>query len=700
MNWSKYPFLRLLLSLSTGILVYEVVGGLPLSSWMILVILPLLLGVEILLNRWIHSYQFRWIFGVYNILVFAYVGYACACLKEVNRDARHYSQVSNPLGAYLARIHDPPTEKENSIKVVLELLGSQTDTIPTLVSGKVLAYVQKSETAKSLRYGDVLALVAPIEEVPPPANPEEFDYRRFLERKGITGRVYLKEGNWLLTGARQANPLFAFAYRFRDRLLGILRCHGITEEEFGVGAAILLGYDDSLPPQVRQQYVAAGAMHVLCVSGMHVGIIYLLASFVLGFWGKQKRMVRIRRIFLLALIWFYALLTGLSPSILRSTLMITFVVFGELIRRKGFTVNSIAASAFVLLLLDPNTLFAMGFQLSYVAVLGIVLLQKPINNLLFVNNIVVDKIWEITAVSLAAQLSTMPFTVYYFHQFTPYFWLSNLFLTPMSFVVILSGMVFLLLSWIPWINGLMGKLLRLCLHWMNQGVPWVEQLPFSIVKGQYINKVCFALSLALLLLFLLFVTIKRKRMLMEMLVLGVMLALAMAWQTFRCAHQNMMIVYSLRNHTAISFVSGFSSVMLCDASLLEDPSAINYSLKGSWSKAQLSMNPPCYTLNEDVSNDLVFKRKHLVSFHGELFAFWDSSRTAVRGCEPLPVDYLMVRERQKPELNRILEKYRLGLLLIDGSVPGYLALEWKRQAQSKGISYVDLKEGCYVREYR
>ena len=285
-------------------------------------------------------------------------------------------------GSAFARVYEPPTEKENSVKVLLDMRGF-----------KVMAYFEKSEESLHLSYGDLLAFWTPLEEITPPMNPEEFDYRQYLNRRGVTGRVYLKQGDWLNTDLTETNPIYVFAYRFRDSLLQALKRCGITDDEFGVGAAILLGYDESLPAQIRQNYVAVGSMHILCVSGMHVGIIYLLASFVLNLLGKGKKSALARRLILLALIWFYALLTGLSPSIMRSTLMITFVLFGEIIHRKGFALNSIAASAFILLLIDPNNLFAIGFQLSYVAVVGIVLLQKPIYNLIYVKNKLLDKLF-------------------------------------------------------------------------------------------------------------------------------------------------------------------------------------------------------------------------------------------------------------------------------------------------------------------
>lgn len=698
MNWNKYPFLRLLIPLAAGILLCEAVGPVDCDKTLLLSILVALLCAEMILSRLLKTYRYRWLFGVQTMLVFAFLGYYRSCLQDVTAKKDYYGELDGTSGCYLARIYDPPTEKDKSVKVLLELVGYRNDSTETKVSGKVMAYFQKSEGSMGLKYGDLLSFSVPVEEIPPPLNPEEFDYRKYLERRGVTGRVYLKEGNWWPTGVCEDNPIYAFAYRFRFRLLEILKNNGISEDEFGIGAAILLGYDESLPAQVRQNFVAAGAMHILCVSGMHVGIVYLLASFFLGFLGRKKKAIVVKKSVLLVLIWFYALLTGLSPSVMRSTLMITFLIVGELIRRKGFALNSIAASAFMLLLIDPNNLFAIGFQLSYAAVVGIVLLQRPIYNLLYVKNRLLDKLWEITAVSLAAQIATMPFTIFYFKQFTPYFWLSNLFMTPMSFLVILAGMLLLLLSWVPMLGVVLGKVVWWMLHLMNGIVSGIRLLPLSLVKGLYMSDFQFGLSMLLLLLLWLFVNLKKKRMMMEMLVLSVVFSVSLAFSSQKSIEEDRLIVYSLRNHTAIDFISDGTHVLLCDEALLGDPSTIDYSLKGFWARQRLAMNPPCFTLKEDVAAGSLRKKAWLFSFQGVLLALWEPTMSVGNGSHRVEVDYLMVREKQKPDLLRVKNSYEIGMLLIDGSVPDYLADEWIRQAEELGVPYHSLKNGAFVCE--
>jgi len=176
----------------------------------------------------------------------------------------------------------------------------------------------------------------------------------------------------------------------------------------------------------------AGAMHILCVSGLHVGIIYLVISFFLGFLNNTRFNNILKAILLLLTVWAYAIITGLSPSVQRASLMLSVFIIGNLLNRARDTYNTLAISALILLIIDPYLLFNVGFQLSYAAVIGIVTFHQPIYKLLYFKNTIIDKIWSITVLSFAAQMATFPIATYYFHFFPPWFWLTNLFTFPLS----------------------------------------------------------------------------------------------------------------------------------------------------------------------------------------------------------------------------------------------------------------------------
>ena len=251
MNWNKYPFVRMVLALALGIFIGDRVEAGWMGRAFPLGLLGLLLSVAIVLHLCLKTYRYRWIFGVVALLTVLWLGFARAVMTP--RSATNAAVPSE--GWRLARVLEPPEEREKTVKVLLALESAKTDSGWIQTSGKAIAYFQKDENALSLHYGDLLGFSLPLESVAPPKNPMEFDYRRYLGRRGVTWSVYLKSGDWVATGSRRVNPLYAFAYRFRQRLLEALQACGVTDDEFGVGAAILLGYDESLPAQVRKNYV-------------------------------------------------------------------------------------------------------------------------------------------------------------------------------------------------------------------------------------------------------------------------------------------------------------------------------------------------------------------------------------------------------------------------------------------------------------
>jgi len=695
-DYTKYPFVRMLIPFVLGIWCCACLPAFRLSSSSTIIIALVLFALASVTSFVLKSYRNNWIFGAVMGCYLFLAGYALTQVHEAETQKNYFRNFEANAHYYVARVCDYPTERSNSIRTVLDLEYQFGDSLSSRpVSGKVMAYFPKSDSAFALRYGDLIAIPAPIREVTPPLNPEEFDYRAYLARKGITGQVYLKDEDWIGLQTNNANPIYAFSYRFRDVLLASLRRSGLNDNEFGVAATILLGYDDNLADEVRKNYVAAGSMHILCVSGMHVGIIYLLASFLLSFLSRKKWQITLRQVLLLTLIWFYALIAGLSPSILRASLMISFVIIGEMIRRKGFIINSIAASAFILLCINPNNLFEIGFLLSYAAVIGIVMLQRPIYSWFVIKNKLLDRAWQITSVALAAQIATIPFTLFYFNQFTTYFWLSNLFMTPVSFIVVISGMVLLLVSWIPYLNTLVGYLVWGAVYVMNWIVARIESIPYSIIKGLYISEFEFAMLLVAFLLLLLMVTLRRRRLFIPMLSALLLVMVSLTIRVYSSENQQGMTVFSLRKHTAIDFVRGGEHLLLADTSLMADESTVDYSLKGAWSKRSLSIHPQVIGFEEDFANDYLLKKSNLVSFDGKLLALWDDSYQMSDSLDyRLPVDYLLVRGRQNPDVQSIVNGYDTKMLLVDGSVPHYLAEKWMAQAKALDMPCYDLGNGA------
>ncbi len=275
-------------------------------------------------------------------------------------------------------------------------------------------------------------------------------------------------------------PIFQISYKGRQKMLEMLVSNGIAGDEFAVVSAILLGYNENLEPEFRAKYADAGALHVLCVSGLHVGIVFALIELFLTFLNRRKSTSIIRLVIILLCIWCYAFITGLSTSVQRASVMFSFLAFRQIGKYHSNPYNLLATSAFVLLLINPYIFNKIGFQLSYVAVVAIIALSNPIYSLVAIKNKFFDAIWKLLVVSYTAQVGTFPLSIYYFHQFPNYFFLTNLLIIPSVWLIIYTGIITLAVSVIwSWPAAKISFLLNLMLMALYTSVSFIDELPFS-----------------------------------------------------------------------------------------------------------------------------------------------------------------------------------------------------------------------------
>ena len=696
--WYKYPFIRLLIPFAIGICLAFYSKGCCASAKSILymlIILVVLLTFMTLSSKFIKNYRYRYIYSISLNVFLLILGFSFVKIKDYKLNINDLESVDYVPKCYVARLFDCPTIKDNSVKAILELVEIEDEnSVKHSIETKVITYFEKDDKSLSLKYGDCVVFMVNPEEVKPPLNPEQFDYKDYLYKKGVTHQVYLQSDKWLNLNYNRSNPIYRFSYWLRDFLLEVMRNLGIGEDEYAVATAILLGYDDSLPMDLRQKYVAAGAMHILCVSGLHVGVVFMVFSYILVFLDDRKKVQRIlKHLLLLSLIWLYALLAGLAPSILRATIMLSFVVIGNVINRKGVLLNSLAASALILLCVNPANLFDIGFMLSYVAVVGIVVLQKPISKMIYSRYKIINKVWEITSVTIAAQIATLPFTIYYFHQFPTYFWLSNLFMTPISSVVIIGGMIMLLIFFIPYINTIIAFLVSKMIHAMNLGVGWIESLPFSIIKGIYIDTSQFVILLMILLFLLLFVELKEKRLIFYMMILSSLFLILNFNIILKQKNQNEMVVYSINNATVVDFIKGKEHFLLSDSTFFNDKSSISYNIENFLVKKGVFFNGKTIQFCDNFDGNFVKKRKSVVIFGEKVLGMSDGSDFLSDSLSyKIPLDFMLVYGKKWQSLEKLLNIYNFDYLIIDRTVPLYLTTELIDEAEELGIKYYSIRE--------
>lgn len=346
--------------------------------------------------------------------------------------------------------------------------------------GKVLLYLQKDSMPMPVM-GDVLLVETQVRRGGKSGN---FDYGLYLRRQGIVGTCWALRRNWQLIGHEDDMGLKGLAKRSQYFLYQQYRKMGVEGQELGIISALTLGYREDLDKDVQRAFSASGAMHVLAVSGLHTGIVWGIVMWILtlGVLYKPLWEDKFRRWLLnistIVLIWAYAFLTGLSPSVMRSALMLTFWALSSLLEQQTSRWNPLLAAAVVILIVNPLALWSVSFQLSFAAVAGIMLFGSSMQQAVVSKGRVWQSVSGLLIVSLAAQLGTMPLTLHYFGQTSNYFALTNLIVVPMAGILLSLGFSTLAMSWCA-VGEWLGWATKWCTWLLNQAVQWIESLPYS-----------------------------------------------------------------------------------------------------------------------------------------------------------------------------------------------------------------------------
>ncbi len=366
----------------------------------------------------------------------------------------------------LAHIDGKISSSKNSIGAEATLTNLfNRDNKPTTVNEPIILRLEKDSAACSLQQGDIVLFTQHIAPIANKANPEAFDYASLMRHKGYIYTQYLPAGQWKIAGKKQQNSFKGKAERQRDKYLAYIDQGGFTPESIGLLKALLLGYTEEVSDAQRATFSTAGLSHILAVSGLHTGIIWVVLSALFAplLWFRQKRL---HALAILVCIWIYAFITGLSPSVIRACVMVTIVLIGTIITRKPRPLNSLFVAATIMLLYNPHYLFQVGFQLSFLSVLAILYLYTPLYHTWNPYNKILRKMWSLLCVSIVAQIGTLPLVIYYFHEFPLLGLLTNIIVVPLLPILLFCGFLWLILA----SCGIQIELLREVLNYSTYGL--------------------------------------------------------------------------------------------------------------------------------------------------------------------------------------------------------------------------------------
>lgn len=684
--WKKSPFIKLLLPLAAGILL-QWYRPLQVHFWWAGLLLG---GAGLALFFFIplfDRYRYSFISGLFSILLFISTGALLLRQKDIRNNpewiGRHY-RVNDGL---LVRLEEPPVEKPRSWKAVTRVRFLLQDGKKIPVKGRIICYFKK-DSAFQLRFGSELLLKKTIQPILHSGNPGSFNYRRYCLFQGITHQLYLEPDDYRLVTGSKSRSFRAFLFDLRENLLEILRKNIRGEKELGLAEALLIGYKNDLDTSLVQAYARTGVVHIIAISGLHLGLIYWLLGLLLLPLKKNKRFRWLYPLLIITGLWLFSLLAGAQPSILRSALMFTCIVCAESLSRKTSVYNSLALSAFTLLCINPFWLWDIGFQLSYAAVLSILVFYRPVYNWFYIKNKILDSLWKLNAVTLAAQVLTLPFCVYHFHQFPNLFLLSNFLAVPLSSLVLLGEILLCTIAFIPGLALLAGKSIAWLIRFMNNYIEAIDRIPFSQWYGLQLSIPQALWLLAAITGFAYWLMTRFVKGLTGALFAFLCFSGLRSWSFYQCNQQEQLIIYQVPRGSALDIIKGRRYLFIGDSSLQADdatrnfhlqPARILFRVKEATQLPGLLRQGPCLQVGG----------RKILLLRQPLYSRLPGKRMAI--------DLLVVSGNyatEKTVLNRILQPDQV---VLDGSVPFWRVQSWKKILDSLHIPCHAVSEsGAFV----
>ena len=425
---SEIPLLRILLPLAAGIItgLYitpDLKGFITLGTSS-----AILLLISVFFNNNIRNY---WYGPAVSFALFV-----CG-ISIYTQEKSSISILDNRETTFQGIITDYPVEKENTWMLTVKLESEFAGAESRDAGGSMVIYVRKEMPVENIMPGDnILFRCIPLPVVNR-GNPNEFDYRFYMERRHIRYFAFAGKEDILSIKAPVKRKMRQSALIIRQKMIMKYMERGISGNRLGITAAITLGEKDLLEPEVRNKFIEAGVIHIMAVSGLHVGILSIFVFNILFFTGR--RFAPIRVLITIAVLWAFAFITGLAAPVLRATIMFSFLQAGKLMKRPVNSINLVLASAIIIMIIRPSVIFDSGFLLSYSAVLGIIGFYRDLYTKVSFRNRIADKIWQMVAVTLIAQAATLPLTIMIFNRFPIYFIVSNIIIVPLASLIVISG---------------------------------------------------------------------------------------------------------------------------------------------------------------------------------------------------------------------------------------------------------------------
>ena len=600
-------------------------------------------------------------------------------------------------GVKIGVVVEPTEEKPKTFKTRIRIIDSAASN-----NVEILAYFEKDSTTPPPQFGDLIGFYSDVRYIESNGNPLEFDYQQYMSRQGVYCQTYIKHQEYEILQPAYQKGIKYYGAKIRNTLIDIYRQTGISGQQLAVLEALTLGYKADLDPETITTFQTSGAMHILAVSGLHTGIIMLITSILLMFLDYSQKTRIIKCGLIILILWAFAAITGFSPSVCRSAVMFSMLAVAQILNRFTSSYNTVATSAFILLIINPLLIFNVGFGLSYLAVLAIISTMPFVQKRLPRFDPVHDTrtIWlgkwtaryflGIIFVSIAAQLGTSMLSIRTFNLFPTYFLLTNILVIPLSYLIMVTAILLLAVSWCAPLMSCVAEVLKFFLGLLTDSVSWIESLPAASINDIFITNVSSQLLYAALIIFVVFFYYKRPHQLKLALVSLCLFAASITIFDTAKDINTQLIVYNKNKSPLYSIKDGGTMSIIADKAKLDEKSLSPATINAALTHANLVEILPTDTLSsiKDLFWQIDNKSFYIVKSNQQI---------EIMDGETLPVDFLIVSDNTIINADDVSEKFCCNNVIFDSSNSKKFVTARTEEYQSKGINCFDVaKDGAFV----
>ncbi len=583
----------------------------------------------------------------------------------------------------LIQLLETPIERKKSFKTTANIEHRLEHGKWVAVKGKLLLYFSKEERNQSLKQGDHLLISQPLQPINTITNPGAFDYTAYLARNNIHHRLFLRASQY----HRIDTSRLTLLAQTTNAVLSVLKKFIPGKQEQAIAEALLIGYTFDLEDELLEAYSRTGVIHVIAISGMHLGLVYgLLLLFTSPL--KRFRYIRYARpVIILITLWSFSLLVGAGASVLRAAVIFSFLILGEWLQRRNNTYNSLAASMFCLLCFNPFYLWDPGFQLSYAAVTGIIIFTGPVYRYWYVPYKPIRYAWQLIVVTCSAQLFTIPIVLYHFHQFPNLFLFTNLVVVPLSGLVLYTCIVLLMVSPIPFIAQHLGKILHTVLELMNHFIIYAEQLSFAVTDHIQVNPVQITCYFFVVLFLCRWVIFKKKRFLFYTFIAIYMGLLIYSFRHIQIRQKNRLVIYQFPGNPVTEIFGAGKYISIAKQEHLNSTRKMRlatHTLLGGFTRKAV----------------LTPREYQILSVNNLSIAWLHKMPSLKTGIKPIEVDILILQNNPAIIITHLQQVFKADLYVWDSNNPLWKIRKWKKEADSLHLRHHSVPEqGAFVMDF-